>query len=211
MGLTNMVRLGILGSTRGTDMLALIAAIQQKKLTATIDCVISNKADAIILERARAHGLTTIFIDPKTVGRAEYDSKLSEELHKHKVELIVLIGYMRILSHEFVKTWRHKIINVHPSLLPAFAGGMDGDVHTAVIESGVKETGCTVHYVTEEVDAGPILIQKKCEVLAGDTPESLKKRVQELEGKALVEAINNINHLSPTWERSTPEAAGEGA
>jgi phosphoribosylglycinamide formyltransferase-1 len=211
MGLTNMVRLGILGSTRGTDMLALIAAIQEKKLAATIDCVISNKTDAMILERARAHGLTTIFIDSKSVGRSEYDAKLSEELHKHNVELIVLIGYMRILSDEFVKTWRHKIINVHPSLLPAVAGGMDGDVHTAVIESGVKETGCTVHYVTEEVDAGPILIQKKCEVLAGDTPESLKKRVQELEGKALVEAINNINHLSPTWERSTPEAAGEGA
>jgi phosphoribosylglycinamide formyltransferase-1 len=193
MGLINMVRLGILGSTRGTDMLALLAAIQNNKLSASIEIVISNKADAMILERARAYGLTAKWIDSKSVTRAVYDEMLSQELREHNVELIVLIGYMRILSDEFVKQWRRKIINVHPSLLPAFAGGMDANVHAAVLESGVKETGCSVHYVTEEVDAGPILIQKKCAVLAGDTAEILKARVQHLEGEALIEAINSMH------------------
>jgi phosphoribosylglycinamide formyltransferase-1 len=189
MGLINMTRLGILGSTRGTDMLALIAAIEEKKLSASIEVVISNKDGAIILDRARAHGLTAKFVDAKAVTRAQYDEMLTHELLVHQVELVVLIGYMRILSPEFVKAWRHRIINVHPSLLPAFAGGMDGDVHAAVLAAGVKETGCTVHYVTDEVDAGPILIQKKCAVLASDTPESLKLKVQQLEGEALIEAI----------------------
>jgi phosphoribosylglycinamide formyltransferase-1 len=173
-------------------MLALIAAIEEKKLSASIEVVISNKGGAIILDRARAHGLTAKFVDAKAVTRAQYDEMLTHELRVYQVELVVLIGYMRILSPEFVKAWRHRIINVHPSLLPAFAGGMDGDVHAAVLAAGVKETGCTVHYVTDEVDAGPILIQKKCAVLASDTPESLKMKVQQLEGEALIEAIKQM-------------------
>jgi phosphoribosylglycinamide formyltransferase 1 len=186
------MRLGILGSTRGTDMLALIAAIKKKTLAATIEIVISNKSDAIILERANAQDLNTKFIDPKGLSREDYDKKLSAELHAHQVELIILIGYMKILSRQFVNEWRGKIINVHPSLLPAFAGGMDQDVHQAVINAGVKVSGCTVHVVTEEVDSGPILIQKKCDVLPQDSAASLKTRVQELEGLALIEAIQII-------------------
>ena len=185
-----MRRLGILGSTRGTDMLALIKAIENQQLNARIEIVISNKKDAIILERARQHNLNAEFVDPAQLTRELYDQKISEVLHSHQVDLVILIGYMRILSNEFVNTWRNKIINVHPSLLPAFAGGMDGNVHQAVLNSGVKETGCTVHYVTEEVDAGPILVQKKCPVLPSDTVDSLKERVQKLEGEALVEAIH---------------------
>ncbi len=188
-----MIRLGIIGSTRGTDMLALIDAMQTKKLSASIEIVISNREHAIILERAREHHITAKFIDAKAVTRADYDELLSRELRAHAVDLVVLIGYLRILSPGFVNTWRNKIINVHPSLLPAFAGGMDGDVHAAVLAAGVQETGCTVHYVTEAVDAGPILIQKKCAVLAGDTPESLKTKVQQLEGAALIAAITHIN------------------
>ncbi len=186
------IRLGILGSTRGTDMLALIAAIQKQHLAANIAIVISNKMDAMILERARANGLRAQFVDPINLKRAEYDKKISSLLRAADVDFVVLIGYMRILSSEFVAEWRNKIINVHPSLLPAFAGGMDQDVHQAVLASGVKETGCTVHYVTEEVDAGPIILQKKCAVLLNDTVESLKKRVQELEGETLVEVINRF-------------------
>jgi phosphoribosylglycinamide formyltransferase-1 len=185
-----MINIGILGSTRGTDMQAIIDAIQQKKLTAEIKIVISNKEDAFILERARTHQLSAVYVNPQNNSREDYDKKISEILHAHHVNLIILIGYMRILSNPFIAEWREKIINVHPSLLPAFAGGMDQNVHQAVLDSGVKETGCTVHYVTEEVDAGPILLQKKCDVLPNDTVETLKTRVQQLEGDALVEVIN---------------------
>jgi phosphoribosylglycinamide formyltransferase 1 len=190
MGIFNMLRLGILGSTRGTDMLALIAAIRQKKLDASIETVISNRPSAIILERAKAHEIATQFIDPKDLTREEYDEKLSTYLRECQVDVIVLIGYMRILSDSFVHEWRNKVINVHPSLLPAFAGGMDQNVHQAVLDSGIKQTGCTVHFVTEKVDGGAIIMQKTCEVLPDDSPETLKDRVQALEGVALVESIS---------------------
>lgn len=187
-----MLKLAILGSTRGTNMLAIIEAIQQKKLPATIEVVISNKADAIILERAREHGLVAEFIDPKGLTREEYDERVSALLRQHQVALVVMVGYMRIVSDKFVADWHHRIINVHPSLLPAFAGKMDLEVHRDVLSAGVKESGCTVHYVTEIVDGGPIVVQKACPVLAGDTPESLKARVQALEGEALIEAISVV-------------------
>lgn len=184
-----MRHLAILGSTRGTSMLALIDAIQQKKLDAKIEVVISNKSDAPILQRAQENGLPFFSVEAKNP-----DALISQILRAHKVDVVILIGYMRILSNEFVNEWRNKMINVHPSLLPAFAGGMDGKVHQAVLDAGVTETGCTVHYVTEEVDAGPILVQKKCAVLPGDTVESLKVRVQELEGVALIEAVPKIQN-----------------
>lgn len=188
-----MIRLGILGSTRGSSMLPIIEAIEQKRLAATINIVISNKSDAIIIQNATKHQLPTVFVDPKNLPREEYDKKISAVLKQHHVDLVMLIGYMRILSNEFVSEWKNKIINVHPSLLPAFAKEMDLAVHKAVLASGVKETGCTVHQVTEEVDAGPIIIQKKCLILEGDTPEALKARVQALEGEALIQAIQNLN------------------
>lgn len=187
-----MCHLGILGSTKGTDMLAVIAAIKARQLDAQINVVISDKAQAIILDRAKEHHLPAEFIDPKGLSRTGYDKKISDLLHQYQVKWVVLIGYMRILSNEFVNEWRNHIINVHPSLLPAFAGGMNENVHQAVLTSGAKKTGCTVHYVTEEVDAGPIMIQKECPVLPGDTVESLKARVQKLEGEALVEAIGAL-------------------
>ncbi len=184
-----MQRLAILGSTRGTVMLDLIHAIQTKKLNAGIEIVISNKNDALILEKARDHHLPTEFVDPKLFSKEDYDHKISEILHQFQIDTIVLIGFMRILSNAFINEWRNKIINVHPSLLPDFAGMMDKTVHESVIQSGKTETGCTVHYVTEKIDAGPILIQKKCQVLPNDTIETLKNRVQKLEGEALIEAI----------------------
>ena len=147
----------------------------------------------MILERAKKFRLPTKFIDPTGLTREIFDQQVSLCLHQHQVDFIVLMGYMRILSREFVKEWEHKIINVHPSLLPAFAGKMDLDVHRAVLDAGMKETGCTVHYVTEEVDAGPIILQKTCEVLPSDTPEILKARIQTLEGEAMVEVLNLIS------------------
>ncbi|CEG57091.1 phosphoribosylglycinamide formyltransferase [Legionella fallonii] len=187
-----MIRLGILGSTRGTNMLTLIDRINKRHLSASIEVVISNKSQAMILERAVDYGLNAEFLSPVGLSRSEYDQQISERLLHYHVDLVVLIGYMRILSPEFVTAWHDKVINIHPSLLPAFAGKMDVEVHQAVLDSGVKETGCTVHYVTEQVDDGPILLQKKCPVFSGDTVESLKQRVQELEGLALVEAIQSL-------------------
>ena len=116
---------------------------------------------------------------------------MSQILESKKIDLILLIGFMRILSPGFVDRWGGKIINVHPSLLPKYAGGMNNDVHESVLAAGDKETGCTIHLVTKEVDGGPILLQKSCPVFEKDSVESLKERVQELEGKAFIEVINN--------------------
>jgi phosphoribosylglycinamide formyltransferase-1 len=187
-----MIRLGILGSTRGSNLLPLLLGIQQGTLAASIEVVLSNKQTAPILERARSFGLLAEFVSPKDLSREAYDKQLSQILQAHQVELVVLIGYMRILSPYFTNLWKNRVINVHPSLLPAFAGKMDLEVHQAVLDAGMKETGCTVHYVTEAVDAGPILVQKTCAVLADDTAERLKERVQQLEGAALIASIKKI-------------------
>ena len=187
-----MKRLGILGSTRGTNLSAIVEAIHLGGLQATIPIVASNKEKAGILARAASYGLCREFVNPANQTREQFDRQLTKLLTDHQVDLVVLIGYMRILSAEFTSTWKNKIINIHPSLLPAFAGLMDLDVHRAVLAAGAKQTGCTVHYVTEEVDAGKIVLQKSCSVLADDTPQSLKKRVQLLEGKALIEAIKSV-------------------
>jgi phosphoribosylglycinamide formyltransferase 1 len=105
------------------------------------------------------------------------------------IELILLIGYMRFISKPFVNKWRYKIMNVHPSLLPKFAGGMDMNVHQAVIDAKEKESGMTIHFVDEGADTGPIILQKKCEIDVDETTETLKKKVQQLEGEGFVEAI----------------------
>ncbi len=185
----NKLKIGVLASTRGTDLQAIIDAINSGKLNAEIACVISNKQDAYALERARNHGIETIFIDSKGKSREDYDKEIAKELEKRKVELVCLIGYMRIVSDFLVNKYRNKIMNVHPSLLPAFAGGMDLNVHKEVLKAGVKETGCTIHFVDESVDAGPIILQKKVPVLPNDNPDTLKERVQAAEKVAYVEAI----------------------
>ena len=189
---TKPLHLAILGSTRGTDMQTIIDAIENAELDAKIDIVISNKSDAYILERAKKYNLQTLFIDSRNKTREEFDQQILAELKKYPIDLILLIGYMRILSPAFVRAYANKIINVHPSLLPAFAGGMDMNVHEEVIKAGVKETGCTVHLVDEGVDTGKILLQKKCRVEPTDTAETLKQKVQKLEGEALIEVISNL-------------------
>ena len=187
-----MIRLGVLGSTRGTDLQVILESVKAKKLNATVSVVISNKEKAYILKRAQNNGLPSIFINHKNKKRENFDLELTSTLEKYNVEFILLIGFMRILSSTFCNRWRHKIINVHPSLLPKYSGGKDMNIHEQVIENGVKESGCTIHFVTEELDKGPILIQKKCKVNTNETPETLKVKVQELEGIAFIEAINQI-------------------
>tara|TARA_B100001146_G_C16060898_1_gene382097 strand:+ start:97 stop:669 length:573 start_codon:yes stop_codon:yes gene_type:complete len=187
-----MIRLGVLGSTKGTDLQAILDAIQNDKLVADVVVVISNRENAHILKRARNHNIPDIFVSDRGKTRDEFDREITAALHQHEAELVLLIGFMRILSAEFCQEWQDQILNVHPSLLPKYSGAMDTNVHEEVLRNGDIETGCTIHFVTEEVDAGPILIQKKCTVAAEDTIESLKTRVQQLEGVAFIEAIEMI-------------------
>ena len=187
-----MIKLGVLGSTKGTDLQAVLDAVNNGLLNAKVSVVVSNQESAYILERAKNHGVPTFFIPHKEKAREEFDREMTTVLQNYGVELVLLIGFMRILSVEFCQEWRDRILNVHPSLLPKYAGGMDTNVHAEVIKNGDAETGCTIHFVTEEVDAGPILSQKKCTVTPEDTVESLKTKVQALEGEAFIEAIKLI-------------------
>ncbi len=183
------MKLGILGSTRGTSMQALLKASAQHQVPLDIALVLSDREKAPILERAKERAIPHFFIDKMGLTREAYDRQLTFQLERHAVDLVLLIGYMSILSREFFHHWRHKVMNVHPSLLPLFAKGMDSHVHQAVLSAGSTESGCSVHYVTEDIDAGPLIVQKKCMVLKEDTVETLKARVQALEGEALLEAI----------------------
>jgi len=188
-----MIKIGVLGSTKGTDLQAIINAINLKTLKANISVVISNKSKSFILKRAKLNNIPYCFISAKNKQRAEFDSEITTTLVKHGVELILLIGFMRVLSSGFCQKWKNKIINVHPSLLPKYAGGVDTNVHEKVLKNKDKETGCTIHFVTEKVDKGPIIIQKKCFVKKKDTVNTLKSRVQKLEGEALIKAIKLLS------------------
>jgi formyltetrahydrofolate-dependent phosphoribosylglycinamide formyltransferase len=188
----NTLKLGVLGSTKGTDLQAILDAISSGELDAEISIVLSNRKKAYILERAENHNVPALFMSQKDKTREEFDSEMTTILIKHKVDLVLLIGFMRILSAEFCREWGDKLLNVHPSLLPKYAGGMDTNVHEEVLKNGEAETGCTIHFVTDEVDGGPILIQKKCTVDFDDTVSTLKAKVQKLEGEAFVEAIKLI-------------------
>ena len=184
-----MIRLGVLGSTNGTDLQAILDAVSAGELDADVAVVISNRTGAYILERAEINNVPAFFISHKGKKREEFDGEITAVLKEHGVDLVLLIGFMRILSPEFCRVWQDRILNVHPSLLPKYAGGMDINVHEEVLKNKDTETGCTIHFVNDVVDAGPILIQKKCNVDPDDTVDSLKTKVQTLEGEAFIEAI----------------------
>jgi phosphoribosylglycinamide formyltransferase-1 len=188
------LKVAVLGSTRGAALQGILDALAAGTLDVELVLVASDKSAAPILERAASAGITTKHLDPTGLKRAEFDALVSAALKQAGAELVLLIGYMRIVSTGFVATWRGRLLNVHPSLLPAFGGMMDKSVHEAVLAAGVAETGCTIHQVTEDVDAGPIVLQKRCPVLPGDTPETLKARVQALEQSAFVEVLRNWRH-----------------
>lgn len=185
-----MLRLGVLASTRAADLQAIIDAISSKKLNAVISVIVSNKADAYALERAKNHGIKAVFIDGKGKDRETYDKEISKVLDENKVDLILLIGYMRFLSPWFVKKYKNKIMNIHPSLLPKYAGGMDKDVHAEVLKNKEKVTGATLHFVDESVDAGPIIMQKEVRIDENETVDSLKAKVQKAEQEIIVKAVD---------------------
>lgn len=183
------LRVGVLGSTRGTALKGVLDAIAAGTLDVDLRIIISDKPTAPILDRAKLYKVPSLFIDTTGLTREQFDARVSDELRNADVELVLLIGYMRILSPYFVEQWRGRLLNVHPSLLPAFAGLMNRKVHEAVLSAGASETGCTIHQVTEELDGGPIVLQKRCPVLPGDTVDSLKDRVQALEQSAFIDVL----------------------
>ncbi len=188
-----MIKLGVLGSTNGTDLQTILDSIASGELNGEVSVVLSNRKNAYILERAKNHNVPAFFNSHKEKSRKEFDAEMTIILKEHAVDLVLLIGFMRILSAKFCQEWQDRLLNVHPSLLPKYAGGMDTNVHEEVLKNGETETGCTIHFVTDEVDGGPILIQKKCSVDSNDTAELLKTKVQKLEGEAFIEAIQLIN------------------
>lgn len=190
-----MFKIAVLASTRGTDLQAIIDEIRADKMTGIeLAAVISDKKNCLALERAKKQGFKTFFINPSEKTREQFDAEAAKILEKHKVDLIVLGGYMRILSAEFVKKFKNRIINVHPALIPKYSGKsfFGKSVHEAVLKNKEKETGMTIHFVSEEVDAGKIILQKKCPVFSDDTVETLKERVQELEKKYYPEVIKTL-------------------
>ena len=188
-----MLKIALLISGSGSNLQAIIDNIESGYLNCSIEAVISDKKDAYGIERAKSKNIKTYIIDKK-----QYGGKLSDEILKilqGKVDLIVLAGFLSILSGEILHIFKNKIINIHPSIIPAFCGeGMYGiKVHEKAIERGVKVSGCTVHFVDEGTDSGPIIIQRTAQVYDKDTAKDLQLRVLHEEHKALSEAIKFIS------------------
>lgn len=185
-----MKRLGILLSGRGSNFVAIANAIREHRLPgAEITVVLSNIADAPGLKIAREMGLPAIAIPSAGRKRADHDAEMIAALREHRVDLVCLAGYMRILTADFVRAFPNRILNVHPALLPAFPGL---DAQAQALEYGAKVAGCTVHFVDEGVDSGAIIVQRTVPVLDEDTAESLAARILEQEHSAYPEAITRV-------------------
>lgn len=185
-----MRRLGVLLSGRGSNFVAIADNIAQGRLTGCeIAVVISNKADAPGLAAARERGLKAVAIEARGRKRAEHDAEIITTLKEHGVELVILAGYMRLLSPEFVAAFRDRILNIHPSLLPAFAGL---DAQEQALNYGVQVAGCTVHFVDEELDHGVIVLQKAVAVREEDDAHALAERILEQEHVAYSEGIARV-------------------
>ena len=186
------INLAVFASGGGTNLQAIIDNIEAGKLDACLKVVISNNSNAFALERARKHNIQAIHLSQKMFAtQDEFDDKLLSILQENQIDLVVLAGYMKILSPRVVRAYKNRMINIHPALLPHFGGeGMYGiHVHKAVINSGVKVTGVTVHLVDEIYDHGALIMQKCIPVLDDDTPESLAERVLKVEHELYSQAI----------------------
>lgn len=181
------LRVGVLGSGRGSNLQALLDAAARPGYPARVVVVVSDKERAQALERARAHGVTAVWLNPKDFGdRAAYDAALGRLLEEHRVGLVCLAGFMRILTPEFVRAFPGRVLNIHPALLPAFPG-----LHAQrqALDHGVKVAGATVHFVDEGVDTGPIALQASVPVQPDDTEESLSARILTVEHRIYPEAV----------------------
>lgn len=178
-----MLKIGVLISGGGSNLQSIIDAVESKKIKGEIAIVISNKKDAYGLQRAQNHGIKNYWIDD--------EKQIIEMLNENKVDLIVLAGYLKILSEDFIKQYNEKIINIHPSLIPSFCGpGYYGiKVHQEVYKKGVKITGATTHFVNEKADEGPIILQRSVEIKSSDSVEDIQKKVLEIEHQIMVESV----------------------
>ena len=184
-----MKRLGILLSGRGSNFEAIAGNVAAGNIPADIAIVISNRPEARGLDVARQRGLPAVCIPSKGLDRSVYDAMLVEELHKHAVDLVCLAGYMRLLSAGFIREFPGRVLNIHPSLLPSFPGL---DAQHQALEHGVRVSGCTVHFVDEYLDAGPIILQAAVPVLDDDTVETLSERILHEEHRIYSEAIRMV-------------------
>jgi phosphoribosylglycinamide formyltransferase-1 len=181
------LRLGVLVSGRGSNLQAIIDASEAGRTDADVAVVISDVADAFALERARTHGIEAAFVDSRAFDTKEaFDAAVIDLLRKREVDLVCLAGFMRLLGPQFVEAFRHRILNIHPALLPAFPGL---HVQRKALTHGVKFSGCTVHFVDEGTDSGPIIIQAVVPVLDDDTEESLSARILKYEHQIYPRAI----------------------
>ena len=187
-------RIGILISGRGSNMEAIIDATHDGRIPADVALVISNVESAAGLEKAKAQGVEALFVNHKGRTRQEHDAGLVREFRLREVSMICLAGYMRLVSPALLEAFRNRVLNIHPSLLPAFPGL---DAQKQALEYGVKVSGCTVHLVDEHLDHGPIILQRAVEVRENDTVETLSARILEQEHTAYPEAIKMT--LSPDF------------
>lgn len=184
------MRLGILISGRGSNMVALIDAVRSGEIpNSEVAVVISDKPETAGLAKARERGIETVVIERRGRLREEHDAEIVAELKDRGVELVCLAGYMRLLSPSFVAAFPDRIVNIHPSLLPKFPGL---DIHARVLAAGETVSGCTVHYVNDDLDAGEIILQREVPVLPGDTAEILAARILEEEHKLYVAAVRKL-------------------
>ncbi len=186
------VKIAVLVSGGGTNFQSLIDNVENGNIDGEISLVISNKKDAYGLKRGEKHGIENIYVARSDFkSEADYNLHLIELLKERDIELVVLAGYLRVLSEDFIREFKNRIINIHPSLIPSFCGrGYYGiKVHQAAIDYGVKLSGATVHFVDEGTDTGPIIFQDTVRVYPDDTAEDLQERVLELEHRLLVEAV----------------------
>ena len=205
-----MLKLGVLISGRGSNLQSLIEACAQPVFPAEIAVVLSNRPDAVGLRRAAEVGLPHFVVDHKAfTSREAFERVLDARLRAHGVELVCNAGFMRILTEWFVRAWWNQSINIHPSLLPAFPGL---HVHEQVLASGARVSGCTVHYVRTEMDAGPILGQAVVPVLPADTPDALAARVLKAEHRLYPNVVKLIagGHVAIEGERITLTGPSDG-
>lgn len=187
-----MLKFAVMASGGGTDFQSLIDAVRDGRINAEICCLIASKPDIYAIERAKKAGIPVEVVRKKAFGSMdEFDEAILGRLRRYEADFAVLAGYLSIIGSKTIEAYRNKIINIHPALIPSFCGmGMYGSrVHEAVIEYGVKFSGATVHFVNEEADAGPIILQETVPVLENDTPEELAARVLKTEHKILPEAV----------------------
>lgn len=182
-----ILRIGVLASGRGSNLQAVLDSIERGELSARVAVVISNKKEAQALERAARYQVPALFLDPAHArSREEYDAAILHHLKEHGVELVVLAGYMRLVTPTLIQPYRDRIINTHPSLLPAFPGMR---AHRQALEYGVRVSGCTLHFVDEEMDHGPIIAQASVPVFEGDTEERLSERILVEEHRLLPQVL----------------------